>query len=82
MESFIQRLDWFSKVRAAKGDFLVWISCRFAGGILNIPACERRFLRCSSAVALRAMADKSVVDVYCLRCTPAKQCEFSEYGER
>jgi hypothetical protein len=44
--------------------FLVWISCRFAGGILNVPACERRFLRCSSAVALRAMADKSVVDVY------------------
>ena len=49
---------------AAKGDFLVWISCRFAGGILNVPACERRFLRCSSAVALRAMADKSVVDIY------------------
>jgi hypothetical protein len=23
-------LDWFSKVRAAKGDFLVWILCRFA----------------------------------------------------
>jgi hypothetical protein len=61
---FIFVLDWFSKVRAAKGDFLVWISCRFAGGILNVPACERRFLRCSSAVALRAMADKSVVDVY------------------
>ena len=64
-------LNWFSKVRAAKGDFLVWISCRFAGGILNVPACERRFLRCSS-----------VVDVHCLRCTPAKQCAFSEYGER
>jgi hypothetical protein len=43
-------LDWFSKVRAAKGDFWAWISCRSARGGLNVPACERRFLRCFSVV--------------------------------
>jgi hypothetical protein len=53
--------------------FGVWISCRYAVIVFGIPAREHRFLRCSSAVALRAMADKSVVDVHCLRCAPAKQ---------
>jgi hypothetical protein len=34
------------------------------GRAFTIPACECRFLRCSSAVALRVVADKSVADVY------------------
>ena len=43
-------LDWFSKVRAAKGRFNLWISCRFAEIVFSVPVCERRFLRCSSVV--------------------------------
>ena len=45
-----QGLDWFSKVRAAKGRFNLWISCRFAEIVFSVPVCERRFLRCSSVV--------------------------------